>query len=1112
MFGGPQIRRTPRRAIVALALTITSVVAGTVRADERIRFRRFSVEDGLPNTTVEAILQDHQGFLWVGTNDGLSLFDGYRFETFRHDPEDPLSLPSNPTLALLEDHSGRLWMGTGAGLAYYDRAQRAFHLVPLPKPPDAETGLTSIDPDDPLAEPAIRVLFEDRRRRLWIGTGHGLFRLSTDLEAPQASDVRPGFEGLIPGTPELPDPRVNALVEDPNGSLWIGTRGGLLRLSSERQLHRLDHFTHDADDPTTLHDDELYTLLVDSRGDLWLGTWGGGGLAHLPADQLLEDTPRFKRFDYPVGDPRAVGHGIVQSLLEADDGTLWIGSQRSGLWLLSPEERQRPEPHFRNILHDPLDDKSLPLGALITLARDDQGGIWTGSVQGTLAYHVPATASVALHSPHPKPGDPFTVGRRFSLWEAKDGTLWSSTVQGVDRIRILDGSEGTFAVERFSHDPADPHSLASNRVYTIYEDSRERLWVGTISGGLDRFEDGPKPRFIHHGKEQGLENLAVFALFEDASGVLWVGTYQGLFRLDETPGEPPSFTAYHHVRDDPKTLSSSVIYALTEDADGRLWIGTDQGLDRLEQDRKTLVRHVLGQELDLHQLIFAEGFLWAATGFRGVLRIDPDTGEMRSWKRTDGLSSDYCQAVALDASGRVWAAMAGRMHQLDPTTGEIRIFTRRDGFDTAPYLPGALHRGHSGRFYVGGNDGFAMFRPEELSHPPLLAPVVLRGLQLANEPVSVGSEGPLPQSIDTLSGDGPGIVLQPEHRTFSFEFAALTFHRQELVRYAHRLRGYSDDWIETDADLRQATFTNLSPGTYTFEVRARSDVGSWSPQSARLTVQILPHWYQSRLFRAVALLTLIGIPALWTWSRFRRLEAHRRELQELVDRWRLERRQRRRWQDLSVAASQLAHRLEAPLTAIRRASRWLLDSDKLSDEARGRIHGILEESQQTHQRLTEFLAFAEWRHPEPRPVDLGKLIDDTLATLDTQIAEKGIPVRQEVRGVTVVADASMVSQMLLEVVSNSLEASHPGDLLQFSFDDDGTTGNLRIEDHGSGISREVLTEVTKPYFTDKAEGRGLGLTMVEHLAEQQDWTLGISSEEGRGTRIELTGLRLEGKD
>lgn len=1099
----PRSLPDPRRTSAWLFLFSLGALllgAGPLDADERIRFRTYDIADGLSGEPVLSVLQDHLGYLWVGSFGGLDRFDGYRFESFTPAADRPGSLPGKEVAALLEDHMGRLWVGTDQGPALFDRAHRSFRLLRI----DSERS----DSDGDGLQ--VNVFFQDRDKVLWIGTEDGIFRLPLSASEPRQDQIRQGFEGLLPGSPELPDPRVYGIAQDRDGNIWIGGRGGLSRLARQAGRPRLDHFRYAADDPESLHDDEVYALELDRDGDLWIGTWGGGGLGRLPADQLSDSEPRFQRFTYPAGDPRGVPGEVVKTLFQDRDGTLWMGTQTKGLCRLTEAERVRPEPHIFCLTHDPLDSTSVPRSTFFDLTQDDQGTIWAAAYHG-LGHHVPQTAAVALIHPQPEPGaspGSINVG---SLAESPDGTVWVSTREGLERVR-LQPEDGSLQVERFLPDERNPDSLSAPWIFHLETDRQGRLWVGTVLGGLQRLISDPQetpPRFRTYGAESGLTIRSIFSIYQDRRQRLWAGSYNGLFFSDlKSDGEPAGFQLWKP-ESSQESLSSGLVYTLVDDDQGRLWVGTDKGLDRISADRSTVENDLIEPGMIAHQLLAADdGMIWL-TGTAGLLQIDPSTDQVRRWGKAEGLDGDLL-SLSFDSLGRVWVGAKRRLYRLDPRTNELRGFGSRDGFLNLPFREQALLGASDGHFYLGGTNGLAVFRPEALRQDPLLVPVVLRGLQLASGPVEVAPGGLLPRSIESLDT----LVLPPGEPLFSIDFAALTFHRQDAIRYAYRLRGYSDEWIESGSEARRATFTNLSPGDYTFEVRARTDVGDWGIQPARLKIGVEPRWYETSAALAGALLLGLGLPAFWVRLRFRRLEKRRRELQDLVDRWQIERDERRRWQDLTVTAARLGQEARRPLEGVRRLARDLASSDALHGEARDTAGHILARSQTVDRRLGELLSFLLLRRPEVKPVHLKSLIATVLGELEPELKAAGVSAVEEVGGTYVLADPELLEQMLIHVIRSRLDATESGLQpvceLRFTLDVESADDAAGDEQKQARLRILAIRDVSTdhPDRTLATTVDGLGLSLAEHLAEQQDWSMDVETGDGSQTRIDVKGMRL----
>jgi ligand-binding sensor domain-containing protein/signal transduction histidine kinase len=1055
---------------LALVASVT-----TSFADEKIRFISYGIEEGLQFTGVHSVLEEESGFVWIGTSGGLLRFDGYRFEPF---PLGGDPIEQGDIRSLVRGHDGRLWVGSSRGIGVIDPATEKVHWGP--------------------SELDVRTLFEDRRGTLWLGTKQGLYWLTADVlkgETPWLEPPELAVEALGVDLPGLDGPTVYALAEDRAGQLWVGTRVGLYRLKPGGEL---DLFQNAVSLETSLHDDEIYALLVDREGSLWIGTWGSGGLGRLRADELELEHPSFQRFQYPKGDPRGPVGEVVRALHEDESGALWVGTHYAGISYLTPAERSQLEPRFVTLGHDPNDATTLNFFSVKAIASGADG-VWVGTENG-LSYHATTTEAVGVYRP-----DPIDDGTAIvsTALETRDGALWLGNRDGLRRVTLgPDGRTVDARRIRLGEDGRD--NSVDDSVLDLLEDKQGSVWVAT-NQGLNRIESVAPLRFERYPPfEHGLETRAVMTLFEARDGTLWAGGYRGLFRLDEGSNQ---FLGYFHDPDELTTLSANLVYSLAEDLTGRLWIGTEEGLDRFDPGRGTVERSPLGLGSTVYDLAVApNGTVWAATISHGLLSIDPQTDAYRVWPLpVVGSSDPCCSAVALDEAGFVWVVGDLTLRRLDPKSGSSRIFDRRDGFALVPFGPRSLELGPDGEFSLPGAKGVARFRAEELATSrPFDAPVVLRGLRLANKPVAVAAGGRLPKALVALDE----LVLQPEDRMVSFEFAALDFQGADRIRYEYRLAGFDDEWVATDSSQRIATFTQVTPGEYRFEVRAVDAQGRYSPHQASLAVRFLPRWYQTRFFRWSFLSLVLGLPLLAAWWWVRRTEARRRALQVVVDRLEEEKRQRRHWQELSVAASGLAHETKNPLGIIRGLAQRLAQSPDLGPDGRQQVEMILDQSDRAASRLGEFLTYARERQPRLAPVHLAEMTQKILFVLGEDLEAAAVPVTVEVGTAVVEADEEMLVQILINLVLNSLEASDAADPLSISFEVRGTHGVLRVEDHGRGIPADLLEEIRKPYVSGSEMGHGLGLAIVERLTQGQGWTLHLTSEEGRGTVVELAGMRV----
>ena len=846
------------RWLVALTLVVGPAVAiadvGPSR-ERNIRFGRVSLEQGLSQSAVNCIFQDGRGFMWFGTEDGLNRYDGHTFTVFKNDPEDPTSLAHNFVWSILEDRNGVLWVGTdGGGLSRLDRSQRSFtHFMN--------------DPDDPgsLAHDRVRVVFEDRDGVLWVGTdGGGLNRF----------DAETGTFKRFLNDPVEPDSlahdRVRTVYQGRDGALWIGTYGGGLdRLDPDSAT--FTHYRHDPDDPGSLSGDRIYSTYEDRDGALWVGTYGSG------LNRLDPGSGEFTRFRHDPDDPDSLAADRVRALYQDGAGVLWIGTD-GGL-----HEMRRDGRGFARYRNDPADPQSLSNNKVMALYRDRGGVLWVGTKAGGLNKWNATTGSFTHFKKDPSAPSTLSSPAVTSIREDIDGILWLGTFGGG--LNRLDRTTGTYT--HYRHDPGNPSGIADDRVMSLAIDRDGVLWLGTYEAGLERF-DPATGVFTHFPSDPDdptrLSRSGVMSLLEDRNGVLWVGTYEGgLNRFDRESGK---FTRYLHDAADARSLSNNRVTSLHEDARGDLWVGTDGGgLNRFDRERGTFTRflHEDGNIESLSSDVVwsihedARGALWIGTQGGGINRWEAGDRAggrpvFRRYLERDGLPNAFVYGILSDENGRIWMSTNKGLARLDPRTSLVRTFDTTHGLQSNEFNFGAYYRSPGGEMFFGGINGLNAFFPEAIRENAHAPPVLLTNFLKFNQRVQL--DRPLSETDE--------IVLKYSDYVVSFEFAALDFTAPEKNRYAYKLEGFDEDWIELD-NMRRATYTNLDAGEYVLKVKAANNDGVWNEQGATLPVRVLPPPWQTWWAYTLYLLALAGVVIAYTRGQARKLEREAEYSRKLED-------------------------------------------------------------------------------------------------------------------------------------------------------------------------------------------------------------------------------------
>jgi ligand-binding sensor domain-containing protein/serine/threonine protein kinase len=837
-----------------------------------LKFDAFGTDQGLSNQVVNCSFRDSMGFLWVGTAGGLNRFDGYEFKVFLPDPKRPDALRDGSITAIFEDKNRNLWIGTKAGgLHWFDRRTETFRVFQAEKKPDAF-------PDN-----RVYRFFGDADGTLWIGTSAGLCRLKS-FDAATGNAVFETFKNDPKNPQSLGHNRVLAMARDRNGVLWIGTRDGLYRMTSENPPS-FEAFRNDPNDPTSLPDNEVYALNIDSEGNLWGGMWGGSGIFELPVGELNAAKPKFRKFPVEKGKPGGFSGEVVFDIHEDRAGTLWFCGQDSGLYALLKSERGKAAPEFIRFAADDGNPFSLKKGLAYSMFEDAQGLLWISGNEGGLSRLDPVKSAFRLFRHHPEPAPGLMASESVGVVEDRDGAVWVAEPVGLDRISGPPETVGT-RVE-FTHFRKDEKSgLKDDAVSSLLLDSKGRLWCGTLSGGLFLRENSGFRQFQKDEKDpESLGSNTVLTLAEDRSGNIWVGTYGGVYRLVEpaTPGGPVKFVGFRRDEKNPASLSNNTVESLCVGADGAVWVGTTEGLNRFDAATGTFKRFLPDPEnpntlVDRYiQSLYAarDGSIWVGTR-GGLCRIDSAGTVTRIGK--DSVPAIEINAITEDENGQIWCGTVGGLFRLDPKTGSSRRFGKGDGLPSDLFNRGAVGRGRNGRLYFGTPEGLIAFRPDEVEPVEPSPRVALTNFLLENRVQAIRPETVLPVAPELL----PELTVRYSDNLFTLEFSALDFRRPEGARYQYKVDNLYDHWIETDSRNRRATFTNLQPGEYVLRIRAAGPAGFRDDGAKTLKIVVLPPWWRTTW--AYGIFAILCIGSLYGGFRWRvaALEARNRELNEKV--------------------------------------------------------------------------------------------------------------------------------------------------------------------------------------------------------------------------------------
>jgi len=787
-------------------------------AESNIKFERFSVEDGLAQSNVFSTFIDSQGFLWAGTEDGLSRFDGYTFRTFKHQPNDPDSISSNLVFAIDEDNQGNLWLGTqGGGLNKFNpRTEKFSHY--------------SVDTTSPL-ENHIRSVVVDSRNNVWIATIGGAFYLFDALLGTFKQYHLNDHQDTVS------DGRIIAIIEDKKGSLWIGTKTrGLFHFNTKN--HQFTHYYHDSNNPKSLTSNYVHTITEDKSGHIWIGTFGGG---------LNKFDPKSKVFQSSFSnDMDSLRHENITFIKEDSSGYLWVGTFGQGLY------RYESSTHSLNhYLYNPSDLSTISDDIPFTFSEDKQGNIWIGTLGGGLNRFNPSSKVFSHYRYNGSKNKGLSQNDVRAITEDSYGNYWVGTIGGG--LNRFDSKTQVF--ESYSHSADVPSSLSNNNVMSIKFDSNKNLWVGT-RGGLNKYNyqtnDFTKVIFKGDNALRG----SVRSIIEDNQGNLWFGSAMG----DVLIFNPKTLAAvsYQYNTSDPASISNSDLFTIFEDSQSNIWVGTfGGGLNLFHPESQSFTHYLFDKNnassiSDNEVLTLFEDSkhrLWIGTYGGGLNLFDIKTGIFTHFKEKDGLANNVVYGILEDNNNNLWISTNKGLSKFNPETGVFKNYDVGDGLQGNEFNSNAAYKNSKGELYFGGFNGFNKFDPKNIIEDKQPPRVVITDMLLLNRtvPIIENKVEALSKSrhftLDTAINLTKKIVLSHQDNILTFEFSALHFTNTKKNKFSYQLVGWDKDWVNSHYKNRRATYTNLPSGDYTFRVKASNADGYWNEEGVSLDITVLaPPW------------------------------------------------------------------------------------------------------------------------------------------------------------------------------------------------------------------------------------------------------------------------------
>lgn len=1046
--------------ILLISLIFYPIICCAQVADEHYYFKNLSVQNGLSQNTVNAILQDKQGFMWFGTKDGLNRYDGLSFRKFKHDDRSRRSIGNNFITALYEDAKGNIWVGTDVGLYIYYPEKDFFE------------HFTELSAENTKIEHTVTAISGDNQGCVWLAVeSQGFF--CYELEKGKLRNYTLESVSFL-------TTNVQTFAFDNSGTLWIGCYGDGLFYSKDR-LKTLHPYLSPVDNKETYANDVVTCLVKGAYNCLYVGSLKGGVKELNLTSNKLHDLFSIDERGESV---------FCRELLVASDNELWIGAE-SGLYIYNL--RLGKYVHLCSSINDPY---SLSDNAIYSLCKDREGGIWIGSYFGGVNYYPRFYTNFEKY--YPKGTEDGLHGKRVrEFCQDNQGILWIGTEDGG--LNRFNPKTKTFSFFTPSNAFTNVHGLCLIGDY---------LWVGTFSKGVKVVDTRTGAIVKTYQKTESPRSLidnSIFSICRTTTGDIYLGTLFGLLRYNKQSDD------FDRVPE----LNGRFVYDIKEDSGGNLWLATYANGAYCYNVSEKKWKNYLHDENNPKSLpydkvvsIFEDSHrqVWLTTQGGGFCLFHPETETFTSYNLADGLPNDVVYQIVEDKDGLFWLTTNNGLVCFEPTTGAMKVYTTSNGLLGDQFNYRSSFETEDGTIYLGSIDGFVAFNPKNFSENKSLPSIVITDFLLFGKEVSVGEPGsPLEKSI-TFSDE---LVLQSNQNSFSFRLAALDFQAPRMSKIMYKLDGFDADWLAV-GESPIVTYSNLRYGNYTFQVRVSNSDGVWNEEGISLKVHILPPFYLSVWAYLVYALLIAGC-SLYAVMYFKRRSSrkHRRQMEKFE-----QEKEREVYNAKIDFFTNVAHEIRTPLTLIKGPLENIILKKQVDAETREDLNVMKQNTERLLNLTNQLLDFRKTESQGFRlnfaKCNITEVLKETHIRFTSLAKQKGLDFTLQVPEKDFYAHVNQ--EAFTKIISNLLNngvkyaESYVRISLEVPETDEDNSFRICTMNDGVIIPTKMKEEIFKPFvrFNEQENGKvttgtGIGLALSRSLAELHQGTLTMEKGEVNNT-------------
>ncbi|WP_010662820.1 ligand-binding sensor domain-containing protein [Marinilabilia salmonicolor] len=1082
---------------------------------QKLFFKSIPAQKQLSSQFTTSITQDKNGYIWIGTIDGLNRYDGHDMHVYRNNEEQNTGLGNNNIQTLYADSKNRVWVATAWGVSVYIPEIDTFKMIASAESPNG------------LDFTVINQIAENRNNEIMVASGSSIY---------QYNELKKQFVPVI----ELEGGEIASFCFGSNNDLWVGQNeaGGIhhFRHNKKYEERQLPGWISESQ-AKTLNEFEI-TDLVYNDSLLWLSTRGNGITQF---NFINKTTNRFLTEDY---------NAFVIDIYVDKQGFLWT-CDYAGLKRYNPEKST-----FVDYYEEPDGSNNVKKNP-IAIFQDRQLNYWVIYSEKGFDFSQ-KERGFQLFDATPESYWPLGDENVYSIAEDRHGNLLTGGFNGG--ITVFQWSEGT--VSHFMADSKNPASLAEGSIFDLHLDNENDMWVASYSGGLQKYNPRTNGFISYSHDSNDPESIAgndIRAIEEDTHGNFWLAVHGvGIDYFNKKTG---TFTHYTTKN---SNLSIEWTNHILLDSENNLWVATSNGLNRMNADTDTF-KVYLSYGNDSRKSIKSndvicihetpDSTIWVGTTF-GLYSYSPETDDFTF--HSENFNNQYICSIEHDINGNLWVSTHGGIRQFNPENNQVFNFDKSDGLQANDFNLKSSYRDGKGNLFFGGPEGLNSFDPTKIKYNLIPPTVVFTDLKIFNESVDdYGNDSPLARHISYADT----ITLDHSDKFFSISFTAINFINPSRNRFAYKMEGFEDRWHYI-GNKREATFTNLFPGTYTFHVKAANNDGIWNEKGSSIIVKVKPPWYMTIWFQISMIVLLFIVIYLVVRIRTRILRHQKVALTALVKErtkrlnernvslkkrtvelddinQELEKQKltiQKQADELKTQAEELqqsndnlqklnntkdrlfsviAHDVRAPFNTIIGFSSILKElfnegENNLSREYAGYIY---DSSNQVLALMENLLYWARSQTNEinlnPGIVSIKGIFEDNLSLLKESMIKKGIQLNSSELDFTIKfeADSEMMRIVVRNILSNAIKFTPYKGQISLKSEVNHNQLIVSILDSGQGLTPGQIEKIKQPTQifstpgTHGEKGSGLGLTVCKEFIERHDGKLIVEGYPGKGSRF-----------